>query len=171
MLHDAPLLRSENEKVVEEICNDAFSQYEPKNRPNYCFTDISCKISRFIKGKEDLEHRWVNTLWVLDRYHGGRKHNMRNPDSPLIQHCLKHCDITKMDKQYLKTHFSGLSEGEGNSMAAEQIMNKFDGFTHAIQSMDYITMRFFLFWLCVDMNELLATKNPTKTYPTSRLFY
>ena len=97
---------------------------------------------------------------------------MNSQNAALVQYCLRHCDITKMSKNYLKKYFRGISEGEGNSMAAEQIMNKFDGFTHTVQSMDFVTMRFFLFWLCVDLNEIFARRHPKMhCFPGARPFY
>ena len=74
-------------------------------------------------------------MWVLDRYHGGRSHNMSGPGQALVDFCLKYCDITKMDKTYLKKYFSGLANDEGNSMVAEQSMNKFGSFSHVVMNM------------------------------------
>ena len=97
---------------------------------------------------------------------------MNDPGSSLVDYCLHYCDITKMSKEYLEQYFPGLANNKGNSMAAEQSMNKFGSFTHVVTSMDFDTMSFFLFWLCCDINELIARKtNDTTFKPKIRAFY
>ena len=71
ILYDAPLLRSEGEARVAEIWEEAYVGVDPMSRPNYIFTDISCKVQRYIENNNELKQNWSNTKFVLDRYHPG----------------------------------------------------------------------------------------------------
>ena len=67
-------------------------------------------------------------------------------------------------------HYDGLLDNDnknlGNSEAQEQTMNKVGGISHAAMNMNFKNQRFFLFWLSIDMNEIVTRKKWLETFPT-----
>ncbi len=120
----------------------------------YTWTDSGCKLWPYINGNEYLKSLWQFTRWLIDRIHAAMKHNMTgNNRNAQVRFCREHCDVTRMavnDKP------PGV-HGKGNSEKQEQIMAILGAFSWTF-NMNFDIQWFFLYWLCMDLNEQFLQK-------------
>ncbi len=142
MWHDM-LYRSEGAWITMQI-------WPAADRPMYTQTDSGCKLWQYINNRSHLRELWEKTRWLVDRFHGGMSHNMRD----LVRNfCRMFSDVSKMDDAEKPPGVSN----RGNSQAQEQNMAVLGRFYWTF-NMNAQMQWFFLFWLTLDMNELLLEK-------------
>ena len=169
VIYEAPLWRSEGVARTLEIYEEAFEGIPACQRPSYIWADRSCGVSYYLKHTVSAARKSLSkyTKWLMDRFHGALSH------TPVQEHCMEHCDVSKMDFQNhrndLLNRFPGVWTKDGtpvgNSEAGEQQMGKIKGFGHVVQNMHIDNARFFLFWMSVDMNEELIRNNHSAHNP------
>ena len=171
ILYEAPLYRAEGVRRTVEIWNEAFpsSHYTPREKPTYAWMDKGCAVWYFILKDVIQRPLWEYTKIVIDRWHGGNSH--ASTSTAVSQFCRQFCDVSKMTPHRIKyqLHYTGILDSNnkplGDSEAQERCMHKVGQLRHATNNMSVEKQRFFLFWLSIDMNEMLTRKKFQETLP------
>ncbi len=77
MWHDM-LYRSEGSWITMNIWNSLYRGIPAEQRPRYTWTDSGCKLWKYINNRPNMQNLWRFTWWLVDRFHGGLSHNMRD---------------------------------------------------------------------------------------------
>ncbi len=138
-----------------DIWNSCYRGIAPENRPRYTWTDSGCKLWPYINNNDYLKSLWQFTQWLIDRIHAASKHNMINRarNSAQVRFCRRFCDVTRMS---VRETPPGVHR-KGNSEKQEQIMAIIGAFNWTF-NMHFDVQWFFLYWLCMDLNELFTQR-------------
>eukprot|EP01084_Bolivina_argentea_P276922 472617_1 len=136
-----------------DVWNSCYRGIPPEDRPSFTWTDSGCKLWPYINNNEELFNLWKFTQWLIDRAHAIIAHNNTGRNSAQVRFCRAYCDMTRMDPAQKPPGV----DGKGNSERQEQIMNTLGAFAWTF-NMHFDIQWMFLYWLCMDLNELLLQK-------------
>ena len=174
ILHQEPMLRSESVKQHVSMVLDLFG--DQLKYQNVWWVDKACQILQSLSTHPNKFKPFENTLILVDRFHGDTKHNQNGGTNPLTKLCIENCDVSKMSKSKLLREFACTVDGDGNDLGntsiSEQVMKVVGSFKHVVMKMHIIKQKFFILWLCYDLNQLKMIKRhnkiaqkPKPTYP------
>ena len=169
-----PLIRSEG---VREVINNFLKLLQAKGKkgeakyqlPDYIWTDMSCDIFMFLNNNPDVKIDFGTVKWLVDRFHAKYKHNQKDyredKKNTKVWWCRRYVDVTRYQDPDFKCvpPYPGVGKGEGDSQAAEQMMNILGDFSW-IREMNFIKQVFFIHCITDDLNETIVRNNAHKTH-------